>query len=266
MNEREEEKPKVVVRDRRRIDPATGQVRAQEQPDLESAADPAGPAGSPAEAPEPKKRGRHAAADDDDSDESNDPLEQLTAEMQQVQADLAERTTDLQRITAEYANYRRRVERDKLAVVEQASGAVLTALLPILDDIDRAREHGDLTGGFKAVAEQLEAVLTKLGLAAFGDAGDPFDPMVHEAVMHSTSADVTEPTCVEVLRRGYKLGDRLLRPALVAVADPGDGGGDGEPAAAAKAAPKKPRTSPQRPARSTGAGEDGGNGDEQKEE
>ncbi|MFL6074024.1 MAG: nucleotide exchange factor GrpE [Mycobacteriales bacterium] len=264
MSEREEEKPKVVVRDRRRIDPATGQVRTQDQPDLESEVDPANPAGSAADAPEPKKRGRHAAADDDDSDDRNDPLEQLTAEMQQVQADLAERTTDLQRITAEYANYRRRVERDKLAVVEQASGAVLTALLPILDDIDRAREHGDLTGGFKAVAEQLEGVLTKLGLAAFGDSGDAFDPMVHEAVMHSTSTDVTEPTCVEVLRRGYKLGDRLLRPALVAVADPGDGGGG--PAAAAKAAPKKPKASPQKPAPSNRAGEDGGNGDEQKEE
>jgi molecular chaperone GrpE len=258
VSEREEEQPKVVVRDRRRIDPATGQVRT---PDQDSEVDPASAAGSPAEAPEPKKRGRHAAADEEDS---NDPLEQLTAEMQQVQADLAERTADLQRITAEYANYRRRVERDKLAVVEQASGAVLTALLPILDDIDRAREHGDLTGGFKAVAEQLEAVLSKLGLAAFGDRGDAFDPMVHEAVMHSTSADVTEPTCVEVLRRGYKLGDRLLRPALVAVADPGDG--DGEPAGAANALPKKPKAGPQRPTQSDGTGEDGGNGDEQKEE
>lgn len=255
MTEREEEKPKVVVRDRRRIDPATGKVRT---PDQESEVDPAGTVGSPAEVPEPKKRGRHAAADDDDSDDRNDPLEQLNAEMQQIQADLAERTTDLQRITAEYANYRRRVERDKLAVIEQASGAVLTALLPILDDIDRARGHGDLTGGFKAVADQLEAVLSKLGLAAFGDAGDAFDPMVHEAVMHSTSADVTEPTCVEVLRRGYKLGDRLLRPALVAVADPTDAEPSSTPAAA-----KKSKSSQNKPA---GAGADGANGDEEKEE
>ena len=134
--------------------------------------------------------------------------------------ELAERTADLKRVTAEYANYRRRVDRDRQVGAEQATGAVLTALLPVLDDIDRAREHGDLVGPFASVAESLTAVTGKLGLAAFGEKGDAFDPNRHEAVAHQTSADVTEPTSVEVMRRGYTLGERLLRPALVAVADP----------------------------------------------
>ncbi|MFV2086209.1 nucleotide exchange factor GrpE [Micromonospora sp. LOL_021] len=144
----------------------------------------------------------------------------LGAELEALRSDLDERTRDLQRVTAEYANYRKRVERDKGVAAEQATGAVLAALLPILDDLDRAREHGDLVGPFGAVAEQLGAALGKFGLTAFGEKGDPFDPTQHEAVAHLTSAEVTEPTCVDVMRRGYLLGDRLLRAALVAVADP----------------------------------------------
>ena len=144
----------------------------------------------------------------------------LGAELAALRSELEERTKDLQRVTAEYANYRKRVDRDKGLVTEQATGAVLTALLPILDDLDRAREHGDLVGPFGAVAEQLIAALGKFGLTPFGEKGDPFDPTRHEAVAHQTSPDVTEATCVEVMRRGYLLGDRLLRPAMVAVADP----------------------------------------------
>jgi molecular chaperone GrpE len=97
---------------------------------------------------------------------------------------------------------------------------VLATLLPVLDDVDRARQHGDLTGAFKAVADQLEATLEKLGLQPYGEVGELFDPTLHEAVAHQTSAEVSEPTCVAVLRRGYKLGDRLLRVPLVAVAEP----------------------------------------------
>ncbi|MFK3982701.1 nucleotide exchange factor GrpE [Micromonospora sp. NPDC050397] len=142
------------------------------------------------------------------------------AELEALRADLDERTKDLQRVSAEYANYRKRVDRDRGVAAEQTMGSVLTALLPVLDDLDRAREHGDLVGPFGSVAEQLNAVLTRFGLTAFGEKGDPFDPTRHEAVAHQTSAEVTEPTCVEVMRRGYQLGERLLRPALVAVADP----------------------------------------------
>ncbi|MFG1675221.1 nucleotide exchange factor GrpE [Micromonospora sp. NPDC049282] len=144
----------------------------------------------------------------------------LGAELESLRSDLEERTRDLQRVSAEYANYRKRVDRDRNLVQEQATGGVLTALLPILDDLDRAREHGDLVGPFGSVAEQLTGALGKFGLTAFGEQGDPFDPTRHEAVAHQTSADVTEPTCVQVMRRGYQLGERLLRPALVAVADP----------------------------------------------
>jgi molecular chaperone GrpE len=133
---------------------------------------------------------------------------------------LAERTADLQRVTAEYANYRKRVERDRLAVREQALANVLAALIPALDDIGRAREHGELVGGFKSVADSLESTTTKLGLVSFGDEGDPFDPNVHEALSHSYSSDVTEPTCVAIFQPGYKVGERILRPARVAVAEP----------------------------------------------
>jgi molecular chaperone GrpE len=135
---------------------------------------------------------------------------------------LAERTADLQRVTAEYANYRKRVDRDRLAVREQALANVLNALLPVLDDIGRAREHGELVGGFKSVAESLESAVTKLGLTSFGTEGEPFDPKVHEALTHSYSTGVTEPTCVQILQPGYMVGERILRPARVAVAEPDD--------------------------------------------
>jgi molecular chaperone GrpE len=109
-----------------------------------------------------------------------------------------------------------------MAVREQALANVLTELLPVLDDIGRAREHGELAGGFKSVAESLEAATVKLGLASYGEDGDPFDPNLHEALMHSYSPDVAEPTCVRILQPGYKVGDRILRPARVAVAEPGE--------------------------------------------
>jgi molecular chaperone GrpE len=143
-----------------------------------------------------------------------------TAQIGELRSTLDERTADLQRVTAEYANYRKRVERDRALAAESAVGMVLAALLPVLDDIDRARDHGDLTGPFASVAEQVTAITGKLGLSAFGAKGDRFDPKLHEAVAHQTSADVTESTCVNVMRRGYLLGERLLRPAMVAVADP----------------------------------------------
>jgi molecular chaperone GrpE len=133
---------------------------------------------------------------------------------------LAERTADLQRLQAEYANYRRRAERERQAAGEVAISRVLVDFLPVLDNLDRARQHGDLTGGLKAVADQLDSIFAKFGLVAFGEAGDSFDPSIHEAVMHGESDDVTEPTCTTVMRPGYKHNDRLLRPAMVGVSDP----------------------------------------------
>jgi molecular chaperone GrpE len=149
-----------------------------------------------------------------------------------TQAQLAERTADVQRIQAEYANYRKRVERDRIAVREQALANVLAELLPILDDIGRAREHGELSGGFKSVADSLESAMTKLGLVSYGEKGEPFDPTLHEALMHSYSDQVSEPTCVQILQPGYKVGDRTLRPARVAVAEPGGDPGPKDDAAA----------------------------------
>ena len=199
---------RVVIRDRRKIDPkAEAKANA-----------------AAAEVTEKPTGGAHRAADPEDGAAVPSPEEPkqpaLGPELEALRGELDERTHDLQRITAEYANYRKRVDRDRAAAAELTTGAVLTALLPVLDDNDRAREHGDLVGPFASVAESLTAVTGKLGLTAFGEKGDPFDPNRHEAVAHQTSADVTEPTCVEVMRRGYNLGERLLRPALVAVADP----------------------------------------------
>lgn len=149
-------------------------------------------------------------------------LAERTNELQSAQAELGERTADLQRLQAEYANYRRRVERDRIAVAEMALGKILTGLLPVLDDIGRARDHGELEGGFRQVAESLEGQLAKLGLEQFGTAGELFDPNVHEALMHTVSPDVEEDTCVEILQPGYRLGDRILRVARVTVAQPGE--------------------------------------------
>jgi molecular chaperone GrpE len=149
-------------------------------------------------------------------------LAERTNELQSAQAELGERTADLQRLQAEYVNYRRRVERDRIAMAEMALGKVLTGLLPVLDDIGRARDHGELEGGFRQVAESLENQLAKLGLEQFGTAGELFDPNVHEALMHTVSPDVEEDTCVEILQPGYRLGDRILRVARVTVAQPGE--------------------------------------------
>ncbi len=142
---------------------------------------------------------------------------------------LAERTADLQRLQAEYANYRRRAERERQAAGEVAISRVLVDFLPVLDNLDRARQHGDLTGGLKAVADQLDTIFGKLGLVAFGEAGDSFDPSIHEAVMHGESDEVTEPTCTTVMRPGYKHNDRLLRAAMVGVSDPATQTTEAEP-------------------------------------
>ncbi|MER5602936.1 nucleotide exchange factor GrpE [Streptomyces sp. NPDC002265] len=147
----------------------------------------------------------------------------LVAQLDQVRTALGERTADLQRLQAEYQNYRRRVERDRIAVREIAIANLLTELLPVLDDIGRARDHGELVGGFKSVAESLETVAAKMGLQQFGKEGEPFDPTIHEALMHSYAPDVTETTCVAILQPGYRFGERTIRPARVAVAEPQPG-------------------------------------------
>ncbi|KJK55039.1 hypothetical protein UK12_31175 [Saccharothrix sp. ST-888] len=138
-------------------------------------------------------------------------------------ARLAERTADLQRVQADFENYRKRVRRDRLAVREIAVANVLFGLLPVLDALDRARACGDVTGGFRAVADELSDHLGSLGLLSFGTVGEPFDPTCHEALLHTCSPDVTAPTCSAVHRPGYRVGAQLLRPAQVTVAEPVDG-------------------------------------------
>jgi molecular chaperone GrpE len=218
-----------VIRDRRRIDPVTGLVR---EPDQSGPAQTAG--GKVTGQPGP---GRHAGAGQADT-----ATESAADETAAVRAQLDERTADLQRLQAEYANYRKRVERDRVAVREQALANVLTELLPVLDDIGRARDHGELSGGFKSVADSLESAVGKLGLVTYAEKGDPFDPVVHEALMHSFSDEVDLATCVRILQPGYKIGERILRPARVEVAEPGgdDAGTDDEaPEATAGISPDK---------------------------
>jgi molecular chaperone GrpE len=129
-------------------------------------------------------------------------------------------TADLQRLQAEYANYRKRVERDRSVAHELAIGSVLTELLATLDDIDRASQHGELTGGFKAVADQLSSLTNRFGLEKYGTEGEVFDPQIHEALMHDTSADVVVATASKILQPGYRYKDRILRPARVSVTEP----------------------------------------------
>jgi molecular chaperone GrpE len=172
----------IVVHDKRRLDPETGQVR----PDV-AAPDP-GPA---PETPSGTEREQELLA-------------------------------DLQRVTAEYANYRRRVDRDRASVVEHATLGLLESLLPVLDSIELARQHGDLEGPFKAVGEALEQVAERQGLQRLGAKGDPFDPAVHHALVHAPeAAEVDFPVVAEVLQPGWRLASgRVLRPAGVVVADP----------------------------------------------
>jgi molecular chaperone GrpE len=132
-------------------------------------------------------------------------------------------TEDLQRLQAEYSNYKKRVDRDRLLAGEIATAATLIEFLPILDDLDRASEHGELTGGFKAVADQVLNTIKKLGLEKFGETSTTFDPNVHEALMHETSSEVKETTVTKILQFGYKYKERVLRPARVVVTDPEHG-------------------------------------------
>jgi molecular chaperone GrpE len=249
-----------VIHDHRRIDPVTGQVRgkhaASKPAGTTGAGRPAGAAGTGAAgtgAPGTGAPGTGAGGsrgvgetgadraaegkneqDGAQGTEAAEVTEEVlegtveeAAPAGQKQPDaaarLVERTADLQRLQAEYANYRKRVDRDRAAVKEQAVASVLNGLLPVLDAIDQAREHGELSGGFKSVADSLASALGKLGLVAYGEKGDSFDPKIHEALTHTYSPDVTEDTCVEIFQPGYNMGDRILRPARVAVAEPATG-------------------------------------------
>lgn len=178
-----EEAEGIRFRDNRRIDPDTFEVRV----------------------PTPTA----ASAGIPGADPLEDPVEDRVTEL----------TKDLQRLSAEYANYRKRVDRDRELQRDLTIIAVLTELLPVLDDVARARDHDELSGGFKAVGESIEGIVGKYGLHSFGEVGEVFDPNVHEAMTSQPSDDVTEPTVGSVYQVGYRIKDRVLRPARVAVLD-----------------------------------------------
>jgi molecular chaperone GrpE len=196
-SQRSDQEPEpVVVRDKRRVSP-------------HGAAEAAAPSGAQPAQP---------AAEQPSVD-----VAELSAALTDAQTQLSERTFDLQRLKAEYDNYRRRVERDREASADQATSRVLGGLLGTLDDIDRAEQHGDLDGAFKAVAESLRSAVANAGLEQFGVKGEPFDPQIHEALVHNYQAGLDGPTCIEVYRSGYRFAGRVLRPAQVVVAEPPEG-------------------------------------------
>ena len=240
-----EEPTGPVIRDNRRIDPVTGQPKrgkhAASQPAGTASAGRPGGAGPGNANPGGAGQGGTGAAKRGAVDEPQaaaaapkpaaaTPAATPAAEpaADDLRAQLAERTADLQRLQAEYANYRKRVDRDRATVREQAVASALTELLPVLDAINQAHEHGELSGGFKSVADSLQAAVGKLGLVSYGQRGDAFDPKIHEALSYSDSPDVTEDTCVDIFQPGYKVGERILRPARVAVAAPGSGPDESE--------------------------------------
>jgi molecular chaperone GrpE len=216
-----QDRPGPVIRDRRRLDPETGEVR-EPGAEADNAAAPGPDPATPVENSDSEKS-------EDNVNGTAGPQDQVTldgilADLDAAQASAAERLSDLQRLQAEFVNYRRRVERDRDVARDQAVAGLLEALLPVLDDLHLARQHGDLASGpFAAIADKLESTLQRLGLSRFGEAGEAFDPAVHEALMR-TEAELAEgtttTTVVQVLQPGYRTGDRVLRAARVAVADP----------------------------------------------
>lgn len=219
-----------VIRDKRRIDPQTGQVR-----------EPGAGAGAEAHAPDPQGEGvvdEQVLAEGDDAfagavgdalpgggAESGGDAEGTDSEVHPDTIVAADRLEDLRRLQAEYVNYKRRVDRDRVKDREAGTSAVVESLLPVLDDLHMAKEHGELTDGpLLAIADKLEATLGRFGVQRIGAVGEVFDPAVHEALMHLPEADLpegaTETTIVQVLQPGFKVGDRVVRAARVAVADP----------------------------------------------
>ena len=200
-----------TVNDRRRLDPETGEMR---QPNAGTAT------GSGPSDAQPEAAGNAADSSQAGGTGRGERAGAESDELAAARAEASDRLEALLRLKAEYENYRKRVERDRDLVRENAVASVLRELLSVLDDIGRARDHGDLTGGFRSVGESIEAVTQKFGLVRYGEVGDEFDPTVHEALMHEYSDEVDVPTCTQVLMPGYKHGDKVLRAARVAVADP----------------------------------------------
>ncbi len=222
-----------VIRDKRKVDPITGAVRdaqaakqAAEQTDAASE----NPINDTASSEGSVDLGDWVAADA--ADMSGAPVEEASSgedastDVLSTEAQAAaDRLEDLRRLQAEFVNYRRRVERDRAKDRDVAVGSALEAMLPVLDDIHSAREHGDLgEGPVVAIVDKLQSTLSRLGAEIFGAVGEPFDPAMHEALMNLPDAELPEDamatTIVQVIQPGFRVGERLVRPARVAVADP----------------------------------------------
>ena len=193
----------------------TGAERPAQEPPSDTGAE------RPAQEPPVERAPAHtfgdAAAEMANETEVEEPEDEVT----KVRRELDERTRDLQRLQAEFLNYKRRVDRDRELIRENATYQVLAPITEVLDTIDRAREHGPLEDGFRAVAEQLERIVSGLGLTKFGAVGDAFDPTVHEALSHiGEDPEVEVTTCKVVAKAGYRIGDRVVRAAQVLVVDP----------------------------------------------
>jgi molecular chaperone GrpE len=178
--------------------------------------------------PAPGSFGEDAAEMANETEVEEEPAGQLpdaaADELTVTQMALAERTSDLQRLQAEFLNYKRRVDRDRDLIRENATYTALTPIIDVLDTIDRAKEHGDLEPGFRAVADQLQRVVAGLGMVSFGAVGDVFDPTIHEALSHiGEDPEVEVTTCKVIARSGYRIGERVVRAAQVLVVDPPSG-------------------------------------------
>ena len=147
-------------------------------------------------------------------------LEKVAEEIAQEVDEVKTLTSDLQRLQADFANYRKRVDKERIEWSERAVELVVAEFIPTLDNLDRAEQHGELTAGFKAVADQIIAITKKLGLERFDDENVAFDPNIHEALLHETSSEVTQTTATKVLQPGYKFKEKVIRPARVTVTDP----------------------------------------------
>ncbi|EOM76576.1 nucleotide exchange factor GrpE [Rhodococcus rhodnii] len=222
-SDRSENEPVSFV-DKRKIDPETGEVREPAGHDARP-----GPGSDDAGTQQDQQDQQANQVDAELNDEDTGPVHEAEVIAEEAAdspeaVELAERTADLQRLQAEYANYRRRTDKEKVEQAARGKAAVAEQLLPVLDDLDRAKAHGDLEDGpMKAIADKLRTTLTGLGLAEFGEEGDAFDPELHEAVQNE--GDGGDPVLGTVLRKGYRFGDRVLRHAMVAVTDRPDSGG-----------------------------------------
>ncbi|GAA4379746.1 nucleotide exchange factor GrpE [Agromyces bauzanensis] len=219
MSDENQNHEEPVIRDKRRIDPETGEVR-QPPADAEGAAEVTDAAADAAAASDSTDGDAEAPEAEDERELTVEDI--LNAAQAEVQEPSDEHLADLKRVTAEYANYRKRTEANREVERERAVGAVVSLLLPVLDDLDRAEKHGDLEGDapFATIAAKLRVATAKLGLQPFGEVGEPFDPQQHEAIFQQHSDEVETDTVADVVETGYTLGGTLLRPAKVVVTTP----------------------------------------------